>query len=292
MKPNFNSLVLLHTPDTASSFQKDVIMLAACFRRAQRVFQTSLNSGLFLLVSAIFTVSATSNTQAALITSFEESEGFELGTLSGQEGWSGGGAWFNVSNAQAKDGVWSLAVSPGVSRVDSPDLLSSGFTSISYWVLAGSTPSAQYSRVRVLLGDSENANHAALQFYIRREGTGYQIQYTSWIGDAPSTTWATLASFSPTNWNEVSVNFASESKTYSLSVNGDLLASGISLPTAVTTSDAISRIEFWNIASGTFSGTTYYDTVTAAVPEPTTSALLLTFIVATAFRLRSKSKKN
>lgn len=281
----------MNTSTPVSSLQGSAVRLSAHIRRAGYTSRTNLKN--MLLAGAFSLLAFASHSQATLLTSFEEGEGFALGSINGQAGWTGptGANTMSVSAAQAKDGIWSLAVPAGTSKADSPDLLASGFASLSYWVKAdGTTPSGIYSRVRILLSDS-NTTTATLEFNIRRNGANYQISYWTWdAGNVRTTTWANLSSYSPFDWNEISFDFASESKTYSLSINDGMIATGLTLPTAVTATDAISQIQFLNHASGDFTGTAYYDGVTAAVPEPTTSALLMIVIAAGVLRRRMKSR--
>jgi len=208
--------------------------------------------------------------RASIIFSFEEGESWRPS--------------FNnaaVSDAEARDGLWSLGVKPGSSVYSSPSMMDDGdYTAISLSTMTSATPGSgkTYARFRVLIGN-ETAGLAnpttTLEFYLYRySATNYQVLYREYTGTTLEQKTLDLGSaFDPTLWNDLSITLSEDRKSYALGVN-DVRITGIGLTSNATGNDVITRVQFYNVANTDFSGTVYYDRI-ASIPEPSVLSSLL-----------------
>lgn len=239
------------------------------------------------LAAVIILGPANTRTQAqGLITGFEEAEGFETGTVNGQEGWE-----TNVDTDKATivddyayEGTQSLRIAAGNSDwAGSPLLTSEGYDGISFWLSnpdATPTANARLFRFHISLGEvvgGVDTVQRSLQFQISYQSDAntirYNLSYDAWEGGANA---SKSISFLQTlldadDWTEFRLTADPDTLTYSVSIGDAEVLSAIALGGTVTSDSSIYRVQFRS--HGDLVGASYYDNVTA-IPEPSPLALL------------------
>lgn len=241
----------------------------------------------FLLTGTLI-AAATLSANAAVVTSFETSEGFTASSRTNTAGWTISSTNNRVSNGTTEPallGTLSLRAAGSAGSETSANLaLAANNAQMNHYSFSSISPGATFTANGIVawtymfLWDPDKGGTGGLQnlqlvtSWGATAGDPYKISYQRDDGSGgKASTFVSVpqVNYVFTNWNEVSADFDFTAKTYSLSLNNSVLVSNILLP---TTWNATGVVGTW-LVTPTVGTTTYYDAITV-VPEPSSAALL------------------
>ncbi len=247
---------------------------------------------LYILTLACASLFVTTPLQAQLLVAdFESTEGFVAGAAAGgKAGWTNGSVDFLIADHRAYSGSQSLRVKPvstgSPGSLSSPIIVDRGFSGLSLRMSNPETvPTANevFFRFRILLGEEIEGvatSQRILQFQFAYQSTptsaNFSLSYYGWAdGASTSLTKAVPKSLlNLSNWSEFRFETDASNLTYSVWIGDTEILSAIPIGGTVTANSSVYQVQFWGHTSQNTDA--YYDHITgiAAIPEPSSVALL------------------
>lgn len=222
-------------------------------------------------VIALVAVAGSANAQVLKFAGFEASEGYVLGDLFGQQGWTDTGDVANVTSALAATGTRSISIDsspvassswwwPSVNHNTGTSANKTVIASVDMYLKTGGTKSGNWG-LDCYDGAGSFARVTAL--WVNSSGL---VNY--WNG---TTSVVTGTSVSYDAWNNLKITMDYVTQKASFAINGSTIASGISFSAGVTNIFGDADI---NLQAAGFD-TTYFDNYKIeAVPAPSALALI------------------
>lgn len=242
-------------------------------------------------------------TQAAptLLTSFETSEGFTVGSTNNTAGWTIP-ANALVTDTKAYTGTNSLKIAKGTGLATyglTIPQLGANYNSIAWEVQTeGFVSNAQIGLWQIRYGGNQTESRVEFKLtYGATASDALKLEHTStYTGYSPAWTTVYLAGItgnSITNWlhTAISFDFTNATPKYQILFGGQTVVNYESLVTGIS-SPRISHVYLRNGVAGTGNPISYFDTMTldhVIIPEPSTVWLL--FAAATGVLLWRKSRR-
>jgi len=256
-----------------------------------------------LLFTAIcLLLPAVTQATPTLLTSFETSEGFAVGTNTNSAGWTIPTNGI-ITDSKAFTGTNSMKLSKGTGLATyalTVSQLGSNYNSIAWEVLTeGFVSNAQIGLWQVRYGG--NQVESRVEFKLTYGATAsdalkleYASTYTGYTTTYTTTYLTNITGNSITNWQHVAVSFDFTNATpkYRILYGGETVADYESLVTGIST-PRISHVYLRNGVAGTGDPISYFDTMTldhVVIPEPSTVWLLGVSVALMVLFLRKKRR--
>lgn len=237
------------------------------------------------LIGALALVSALGYSQVLFETGFEAGEGYALGSISGQNGWSADSGTANVVDTTVADGTQSLQV-PGTGW---------------FWPNLGYNHSTATNKVLIVRWDmfipsAGTPGSYGIDIYtdvvervaaMRVNATG-SVDYIHFAGGTTSTVVNTGAPVAYDTWNRFHMALDFQAGTWIGKVNGVQVGGDNTIRTGIST--VIGDADVQGVAAGTGGGFfDNYKAEAAPVPEPATMIALGMGALGIAARRRRKA---
>lgn len=237
------------------------------------------------LIGALALVSALGYSQVLFETGFEAGEGYALGSISGQNGWSADSGTANVVNTTVANGAQSLQV-PGTGW---------------FWPNLGYNHSTATNKVLIVRWDmfipsAGTPGSYGIDIYTdvvervaaMRVNASGSVDYIHFVGGTTSTGVSTGAPVAYDTWNRFHMALDFQAGTWIGKVNGVQVGGNNTIRTGIST--VIGDADIQGVAAGTGGGFfDNYKAEAAPVPEPATMIALGMGALGIAARRRRKA---